>query len=175
VKKLLMIAALVAAPTAFAADDALPYTYIGINSVSVDTGFGGSETGLSVDGSIALDDSVYFVASLGELDSDSTITLGLGFHGEISENFDFIGELNVVSTESGNGPERGFAIGVGLRGAPTEHLELFGRIDHVDIDNFSDQSLTFGALYYFGRVGVGAQFSSSDNADGTAIGVRFTF
>lgn len=157
--------------TAFAA---LPYSYLDIDFVSVDSG-GGSETGLSLDGSLALGEMLYGVASISDIDPTTTMSIGFGLHGELSRNLHIFGELQFLSIDAGPVDDTGYVLSGGLRGAPTPDLELFGRVDHIDIFNGTDDSLTVGGVYYFNSVGLQAAFTSNDNADAVSLGVRFSF
>jgi hypothetical protein len=156
------------------AAESLPYTYLDVNLISVDSG-GGSESGIGVDGSYSFNDTFYGVAQLSDVDSVTTFGAGAGLRTSLTPKMDIFGELQVLSVDFGGGSETGFSLGGGLRGMVTPALELIGRIDHVDFDAGSDQSITFGGVYYFDRVGVGVGFTSNDGADTLTAGVRFSF
>lgn len=152
----------------------LPYSYIDVDLVSVDSG-GGSESGLSVDGSLALGEMLYGVASISDIDTVTSISAGMGLHGALSPRLHIFGELQLLSVDAGGASDTGFVLSGGLRGEATPQLELYGRVDHVDIFGGTDDSLTIGGVYYFDRVGIGAAFTSNDNADALSIGLRFSF
>jgi hypothetical protein len=156
------------------AAESLPYNYVDVNLISVDSG-GGSETGFGVDGSYSFNDMFYGIAQISDVDSTTTFGAGAGLRAALSPKMHIFGELSLLSVDFGAGSETGFALGGGLRGMVTPSLELLGRIDHVDFDAGSDQSLTVGGVYYFDRVGVGIGFTSNDGADTLTAGVRFTF
>jgi hypothetical protein len=171
-----LTAALAFCALAASADPAttLPYTYLDVDLITIDAG-GGSQSGIGVDGSYAFNSQFYGVAAISDVDTVTSIGVGAGLHGSLSENLHIFGELSVLSVDTGGGSDTGFALGGGLRGSPAARLELFGRVDHVDIGAGSDESLTVGGVYYFDRVGVNLGFTSNDGADSMALGVRFTF
>ncbi len=152
----------------------LPYSFIDVDLVSVDTG-GGSETGISVDGSLGFTDMFYGVASISDIDTLTTISVGGGLHGALGPRLHIFGELQFLSMDAGAASDTGYILSGGLRGEATSQLELYGRIDHVDIFGGTDDSLTIGGVYYFDRIGIGASFTSNDTADAVSIGLRFTF
>lgn len=156
------------------ADTPLPYDYIDVDFVSVDAG-GGNQTGLSLDGSLSLSDMFYGVASISDVDPVTSIAVGLGLHGALGQNLHVIGELQFLSLDAGAASDTGFMLSGGLRGAATPNLELFGRVDRIDIFGGTDNSVTVGGVYYLNSVGLQAAFTSNDNADAVSLGVRFSF
>jgi len=153
---------------------ALPYNYIDIDLVSVDSG-DGSDSGLSVDGSYAFSDMFYGVASISDIDPVTTLSAGAGLHGALAPRLHIFGELQFLSVDAGAGSDTGYMLSGGLRGEATPQLELYGRVDHIDIFGGTDDSLTIGGVFYLDAVGIQAAFTSNDTADAVSVGVRFSF
>lgn len=174
-RTLAILAFALGSTAAFAAPE-IPYDYVDVELLSVDAG-AGSESGVSIDGSMSFTDMFYGVAALSDVDTTTSLGVGAGLRGAISPKLHAFGELLIINVDAGGpaGSDTGFQLGGGLRGMVATSLELYGRIDHVDVFNGSDDALTVGGVYYFDRIGVSAAFTSNDSADAVAVGVRFTF
>jgi opacity protein-like surface antigen len=173
--KLLVAALALAAP--FAASAEIPYSYVDFAALSVDAGGpGGSESGFAFEGSFKLDESWYGFAAYGDVDQSSSLSVGLGWHAPVSDAADFYADAGFVNADSGAASDSGFQVGAGLRGMPTDTLELTAGLQYVDIGSQGETGFGVGAVFYVNdQFGVGASWATIDEVDTLAVGIRVTF
>lgn len=143
--------------------------------------------GFGISGSFAIADEFHLFAGyqLVGLDFDvdaSEFDLGIGFNTPISDKIDVIAQLAYVRAEVdapilGSVTDDGYGIGLGLRTAPSESVELNVGVNYVDFgDGGDDTALGAGVLYNFtDTFSVGLSGSWSDNTSALQIGGRFYF
>ena len=163
------------------------YTYVDVALVNSEIDLGIVDIdgdGLSVAGAFDLDDRFFAVASYTDQDYDfnvdgSVFTVGVGYHTELGNNFDFVADLSYVDadviTSFGSNGENGFEIGAGIRTRPAQDFELEARLGYVDVAG-SDTVLGVKGRYYFSdSFAVIASISDNDGGLGWGIGVRAEF
>lgn len=168
---------------------ALPYTYIGVayTKTSID-GYSDDPDGLLIDASVALNDTWFAFGSrealtgkFGGNDVDvNTWRAGLGLHTSVAEHVDLIVSagmafLDADSSAPGSGNDEGLELRAGIRAGLGEHGELGAGVfwdDWNDNDALTTVYLQ-GAYYLETRIGFTAGFTSNDDADAFALGIRF--
>ena len=129
------------------------------------------------------------LAATGEVEDDlgsgvdlSQANVGFGYHTAMSETVDFVANLSYEYIElSDTGisiDENGLGLGLGMRFAATDRLEIDGGIDYVEYDSlFGDRtSLRTNFLYSFTdniTVGLGGKWG--DDVTEYALTGRFYF
>lgn len=112
----------------------------------------------------------------------TTIGAGLGWHTTLSPVVDLVASVSYQYVEldapgAGNADDSGLGLGVGLRYAATELLELNAGISYVDLgDSGNDTGFGVGGLYTFTdafALGFGADWS--DDATSYTLAGRFYF
>lgn len=192
-KKILMIAALAAAPAAFAETS---YSYLDVNyQFGGEIDFGGGATiddaGFGFELSYALNDAMFVAFEYTDLSTDPSAvdttdySLAIGWHGELA--YAKLGyESAEISVCAVLAPpcafdDSGFMVDFGLRGNPSDEMELnahVGYSDLGDLDTFTN--FGFGAVYMFSEsAGVSFNYDlrSGDGIDYTSygLGIRVTF
>lgn len=159
----------------------LSYGQIDFDDINVD----GDAFGIS--GSFAINDdwhvfAGYEGASLDFSVDATALAAGIGYNNAISPTVDLVArlsyqyiELDAPSVSSVD--DNGFGLGVGLRFAATDQVELNAGIDYVDFgDGGDDTAFSIGGLYDFTdafSLGLGASFGD-DVSSYTLVG-RFYF
>ncbi len=143
--------------------------------------------GFGVGASFALAPNYHLFAGYDSADLDygvdaSTIALGMGYNRSLSPVVDVIGRLSYQYVELdvpglGSVDDNGLGLGVGLRYAATQKLELDAGIDYVDYnDSGDDTALGLGGLYSFtDAFALGLDGSWSDDASTYTVSGRFYF
>jgi hypothetical protein len=170
VKKLLMIAALVAAPVALA-EPSYDYIDLGFQAGGeMDLGVTIDTTGFALEGSKSLSDDTYVQFEYNSIETDPSgvsVTdwaLSIGVHGEFayaevglaSGGIDF---CDVVFPPC-EFDDSGFTIDLGLRGMVTDSFELNAHVGHSDMGDFDS----------FTNYGIGGVFMFSDG-----VGMSFNY
>jgi Outer membrane protein beta-barrel domain len=146
---------------ASAEDFSYNYLYLGYGTIDVsDANVDGS--GIGIGGSFAVNDQFhvfagYQMASM-NFNIDATMwNAGLGYHMGLNEKVDLVGTLsyNYVKLDAGGGAsadDNGLGLGVGLRFAAGNDMELDAGIDYVDYsDSGSDTAFSAAFLYNFNK------------------------
>jgi len=120
-----------------------------------DAGVDGDNLGISL--SLALTDEfhVFGGADYADLEAGVDATswrAGVGYNTAISSVIDVIGQLSFQSvdldTPVGNADETGFGLGVALRIAATDLVEINAGIEYVDIDVIGENTVLTGAALF---------------------------
>lgn len=116
------------------------YGRVDLDDVGIDV----DGDGLGISAMFAIDENFHVFGEYQTADMDfgvdlNLMELGVGYHTNISPNLDLYANLGYVNIEVdasgfGSADDDGFSIGVGLRGAVSEAVELFGGLDYVDFD-----------------------------------------
>jgi opacity protein-like surface antigen len=127
------------------------YGQIDFDDIDVD----GDNVGIGL--SLAITDEFHLFggADFSDLDFNIDATAwraGLGYNTPISEIVDVVAQLSFQSIEIdtgfGSADDTGFGLGVGLRIAATELVEINGGIEYVDLDDSGDNTAFTGAALF---------------------------
>jgi hypothetical protein len=174
--KLKMTLAALALALPFAASAEIPYNHVDVSLLSVDAGGNSdSESGIGLRGRFDLQDDFYAVGFLSDVDVTTLIAGGAGWRMPINNKADFFTELALARVDFDGEAENGFILNAGGRMEVMPKLELEASFNYVDIVD-SDTGITFGGTYAINdQFGVGASFSTANDVDTLAVGVRITF
>lgn len=168
----------------------LDYNYLQASYGRVDLDVAGLDVdgdGFGISGSFSVGDNFhlfgeYQTADMGSGVDLSFLELGGGYHTDISPNMDVyanIGyiEIEVDSPGPGSADEDGFFVGLGLRGAVSEAVELFGGIDYIDFDDADSETRANAGfvLDLTDKFSVGLKASFWDDVDIYQLNARFYF
>lgn len=126
---------------------------------------------------------------IGELDDDFGNSAdvdqwgaGLGYHTELSKTVDLVASVSyqyvdISAAGFGSVDDNGIGLGIGLRAAASENLEVNGGISYVDFgDGGDDTSIGAGFLYSFtDTFAAGLSGNWGDDASSYSAGIRFYF
>lgn len=104
--------------------------------------------------------------------------LGIGYHTPIAESTDAVANISYVNLELegslGNATasvdESGYGAGVGVRHMFSDQLEGDASVDYIDINDFSDTSVSVGGRFHFNETisaGLGYTSGDEDTVSGT--------
>ena len=148
------------------------------------------ESGFDVDGngigfaaSFEIDDNfhVFGEYQTGEFNFGADyerIEFGAGYHTDISPNLDVYANLSYLEIDAESFfKDDAFSIGLGLRGAVSEAVELYGGLDYVDFDRRdSDTRANAGfVLSLTESLGVGIKVSFLDEVNLYQLNARYYF
>ena len=171
---------------ASAEDFSYNYLYVGYGNLDVDD-VNVSGSGLGLGGSFAVNDKFHVFAGYQQASLDFGIdatawNAGLGYHMGLNEKVDLVGSLsyNYIKLDAGGGlnaDDNGLGLGVGLRFAAGNDIELNAGIDYVDYsDSGSDTAFTAGFLYNFNpQFTVGLHGSWGNNFSSYMLSGRYYF
>lgn len=163
--------------------------------------------GLDVDGdgvglsaSVAIAESFHVFGEYQSADSSfvgdlDLMEFGVGYHTNISPNMDVYANLGYLEFETygggggcpigvactssggGAGDDDALAVGLGLRGAVSEAVELFGGIDYVEFDDSHNETRTNAGfvLRLTEKMGVGIKATFWDDVNIYQFNARFYF
>ena len=137
------------------------YTYVslGYGTTELD-GVDADGDGFGIDGSVAISDNFHLFAGYSNSSFDfdvdaNTLAAGIGYNTSLTNVVDFVGRVSYQYVEL-DAPglsgvdDNGIGLGVGLRYAASERLELDAGINYVDLsDSGDDTSFGLGGLYSF--------------------------
>lgn len=184
-KKLLpiLVAGVLAAPMAASAE--INYNYIDGLYINTDVeDLDDSADGFGVRGSFGLGRNFHLVGSwfnreidtpVGDFDFDRT-TAGLGIHGTITENADWLVEVEYLNEDFDDfSDEDGYQVTAGFRALTGEQFEVDGGIRYADLDD----SQTFGYLrgiYFLNqRWGITGEFEVGEDDHSFLLGARLNW
>jgi hypothetical protein len=136
--------------------------------------------------SLALTDQFHLFgnADFADLDANVDATAweaGVGYNTSITPIVDVVAQLSFQSVEIdtpfGNADDTGYGLGVLLRVAATDFVELNGGIKYVDFDDSGDNTAFVGAVLFNAtdRVSFGLNLSFDDDAEQYGILGRIYF
>jgi hypothetical protein len=144
--------------------------------------------GFGLGGSFALSDSYHVFAGYenGSFDFDPDIDMtawaaGIGWNAAISPTVDLVTRLSYQYMELeadgfGSVDDNGLGLGVGLRFAASQALELDAGIDYVDFGDGGETAFGVGGLYSFTKAfALGLAGDWGDDVSSYTISVRFYF
>ena len=142
--------------------------------------------GFGIAGSFEINENVFALASYSTADFDfgidlNQLTIGAGYHVDVSENADFFAALSFIRAEVeasgfGSEDEDGFGATIGVRGMVSDQVELFGTLSYVDLGSDDSTALGGGALYNFNDAfAVGANVEFDDDVTSYGLTARFYF
>jgi hypothetical protein len=172
------------APLAALADD-MSYSYVDLGYVSTDIGAGPSADGIGLRGSVGFAENWFAFGEYSNQDlagvDINQFAVGLGGYYGLTDEMDLVGRIGYVDAEASAGSVSvsvdGYLVSAGLRGRISDALELEGRVDYTDLgNNGNDTALAIAGRYFFtDQFAVGAELSTSDDADAYFVGVRWSF
>jgi len=181
-------AAMVLAGSA-AASEGPRYTYgeLGYSQIDFDN-FSEDADVVSADGSLAVSDLIYLIASYsyGTIDASgfdvdlTTVNAGAGLHFPLNQTIDFVADLSYIWAEIdadnfSSQDDDGFGLRAGLRAMLTPQFELNGGGTYVDVSD-DETALYVGAVYNFTDMfAVTGNVTVGDNATSYGIGMRLYF
>lgn len=179
--------ALVLAGPVFAGD--LSYNFIEGRYQKVEFDAGSIDVdgdGFGIGGSFEINENVFAVASYSTADFDfgidlNQLSLGVGYHVDVSPNADFFATLSFVRAEVeasgfGSEDEDGFGAAIGMRGMVSDQVELFGTLSYVDLGDDDGTAIGGGALYSFtDTFALGANIEFDDDVTTYGISARLYF
>lgn len=142
--------------------------------------------GLGVSASFEVDDNFHIFGEYQTADMNfdvdlTIIELGVGYHTDISPHMDVFANLGYVDIEAdagiGSADESGFSMGIGLRGAVSEAVELYGGLDYIDFDD-SDSETRANAGFILNlteTLGVGLKATLWDDVNVFQVNARLYF
>lgn len=180
--------------------DGLRYSYVQVTwaPVEIEAGFQGADLdlrGLSLAGSFAVSDELFFFSDLSDAKSRrftlggtegrisvETVTAGIGYRMELFEDADFnIGVAGIRSSIrgrsgfSGTRYDNGYSLIAGLRYLPMPQLELAGSVSYVNMF-YDDTVVTASALGHVNAyVALVGSYSRGSDYSGYQLGVRLSF
>jgi outer membrane protein assembly factor BamA len=178
------ITLLVFAAPAFAGDLSYNYVQLGYQKIDFDDdiapGVSIDGDGFGIAGSFEIGESWFVGLGYAKSDFDFGIdleqtSLGLGWHGPISDKADVFATLSYVQAEvsaSGFGSvdDDGYGVSVGVRGMVSERFELGGSLGYVDFGDGDGTSFGANALYSITETFAAGVFVETDD-DITSYGV----
>ena len=165
------------------------FVFLGYGNADFDD-FNADGDGFTLGGSFAINDSLHAFAGYDAVDLSSNgfdidatrWNAGIGYNTSVADNMDMFARLSYESIDfnppgPGSVDDSGYGLGVGLRYAASDAVELNAAINYVDYGDLGDDtSLEVGGLYNFTdafAVGVSAEFSNDVST--FAITGRFYF
>lgn len=159
----ILVGALVLALAAPALADTPSYNYVQGSFQKVDLDDGGlgldvDGDGFGIGGSFEVADNWHIVGGYSTIDFGfgvdlNQLSIGGGYHTDISTTTSLFADLSLVRAEVDAGPfgsqdESGFGLRVGIRSNLTDKVEAEGNIAYVDLGNGGDGTSVGGALWY---------------------------
>jgi hypothetical protein len=168
------------------------YTYVELGYAETDydaigeaIGSGIDGDGLTLSGSVAINNEWHAFASYGNGDLDfgldlDTWAIGAGYRYPLSDATDVYGRLMFVNVEVdvpgfGDVDDDGLGLQARLRHWVNDDFEVEGGLQYLNVDG-SDLSLQAEGRYYFqDNFSVGAGLTFGGDTDGIAINARYIF
>lgn len=174
--------------SASASAESFDYNYLSLGYGNVDfSDVNVDGTGFTLDGSYAINDSYHVFAGYNAADLDGNVdattwAAGFGYNTGLSDAVDLVARLSYEYVEFdapivGSVDDSGLGLGLGLRFAASDMLELNAGIKHVDLsDSGNDTGFEAGGLYSFtDTFSLGLGGSWSDNTSAYTLSGRFYF
>ena len=174
--------------SASASAQGFDYNYLSLGYGNVefdDVGVDGD--GFGVGGSYAVNESFHLFAGYSSAGLDFDVDAmnwdaGIGYHTGLTEVMDLVASLSYEYVEFdtpgfGSFDDSGLGLGIGLRFAASDKLELNAGINYVDLsDSGDDTGFEAGGLYSFTDVfSLGLGGSWSDDSSSYTLSGRFYF
>ena len=163
------------------------YDWVGVSYGSVDfddLNVDGNGFGVDLTLGIAENFHVFGAAETADLDFNVDFTrfsAGLGFNTPMTETVDVLAQLSYenleVDTALGDADDDGFGLGVGIRVAASDLVEINGAISYVDFDDSGDDTVfDVGALFNItDSISVGINGTFDDDVNVYRLAGRFYF
>lgn len=162
------------------------YLTLGYGNIDFDD-IGVDGDGFGLGGSYAINESYHVFAgyTAADLDFDVDATswsAGIGYHTGLSDAVDLVATLSYEYVELdvplvGSVDDNGLGLGLGLRFAASDKLEVTAGINHVDLsDSGSDTGFGLGGLYSFTEAfSLGLSGDWNDDSSAYTLSGRFYF
>jgi hypothetical protein len=181
----LALALLAVSATASASDFDYNYLTVGYGNTELDD-INVDGDAIGIGGSYALSNRYHVFAGYEMADMDfgvelTTMAVGLGFNTAVSPVVDLVTRVSYQYLEAevpgfGSADDSGLGLGLGMRFAATEQLELDAGIDYVDLGESDGTSFGVGGLYSFTNAfALGLGGSWGDDASAYSVSGRFYF
>lgn len=164
------------------------YDYIQASFGRVDfdsNNFDADGDGLGFSASFSIDDDFHVFGQYQTADLSfgvdiNILELGGGYHTEISRNLNLsanVGYLEINGSGIGSADADGLFVGLGLRGAVSEVVELYGGLDYIDFDEADGETrANAGSLLALNeRLGVGIEANLWDDVNIFQLHARYYF
>lgn len=169
---LLAASLLAAAPLAANAAN-FDYNYVEGGYVNYDFDGPGSENGLQIGGSFAVNRNVYVAADYADLDNQNIFKGGVGYALPLNRSLDLYGQVNYVDFDYNND---GLGLTGGLRAQVSNRVELGGGFNYYDVDPDSETSVFVNGLVGIAKqLDLKVELESADHWDKLMVGVRYNF
>lgn len=186
--RLVLIFVTVAFASAAGAQE-IRYNYVQGSYGQVDLDDGGLEfdgDGFGIKGSFAINERLFAFGEYQTADMDLSIDfalseLALGYHTSLSPSLDIFASVGYVNIDADSfffsSNDDGVSIGLGLRGAISETIELYGGLNYVDVDDSYDETrVTAGFDFRVTKsIGVGLRATLWDNLNIFQLNARLYF
>lgn len=152
-------------------------------------GFSGGPDGLRLSGAFALTKELFLFGELGHWDGEigavdvdtNLIGAGLGLHMPTSATTDLVFGLSLLHGDSDDSAPAwspdgiGYGVGIGVRHAADDKLEINGGVDYRNFDDSSSLTQLHGGVVYRAtkNVGITGGLSFSSEYDELSVGVRW--
>lgn len=183
-----ILAAVVLLLPAMATATDVSYDYVQVAYVDTELDFGPVDVdgdGFNIQGSVSATENVFVFLDYTDLGFDfgvdaNSLELGGGYHKPMSDKVDLVGTVGYARAEvdvpgGPNPSEDGFALSIGLRGNPSDKIEVRGRIAYVNLDGDNTQFELFGDYYITQAISIGLGVIFDDDSTTWGIGGRLHF
>ena len=187
-RTIFVLSFLLLAATANAQSSNYNYLQGSFGQVDLDVpGFDVDGDGLGVAASFEIDENFYVSGEYQTADVDFGVDVNIldvvgGYRTGVGRNLDLYANLGYTKVKiegagGGSSDDGGFSVGMGLRGAVSEAVELYGGLDYIDFDD-SDSEIRAKAGFIMmlnETLGVGLKASLWDDFSVYQINVRLYF
>ena len=164
---LVLMVVLLTPALAMAQDEAPKWGYIEGGWIDFDPDDGVSDDGWFAGGSMKLGKNFHLVAEYDDIGLYSFWDAGGGWHGLLGEKADLYAQVvwSNITVDEDDIDESGYEIQGGVRWKIIKWFELKGQLNWVDYGGDVGDETTgeIGALFLFGRFGVGLDWETGDN------------
>jgi Ax21 family sulfation-dependent quorum factor len=180
---LVLLAALAAAPSAFAGD--LSYSWLEAGYLRADPDGFDAENGFGIRGSGAITDNLHVFGGFDRVSIDvadqdfdlDQFRLGLGYNTPISDNADFVVRAAYERIDADDFADgNGYSIEAGVRGSLSANFEGSAALRYTDIEDGDDTQLVLAGQYKFNPTwGISAEVAVGSDGNTLFIGPRASF
>ncbi|MGH8049457.1 MAG: outer membrane beta-barrel protein [Arenimonas sp.] len=194
-KYALLVLALAAALPQMAQAEELSYSYVeaGYTANDYDNSILDTFDGFYINGSYNFSDTGFYIngshkQTSGDISGNSgydidNSSLGFGYHHEVADTVDLVGQLDYIHTDVNFGDSiNGYRVSAGVRGSFSEKFEgsVMGHYENISDIDASDSSISFEGQYKFNEtlgLVAGVEFGQHYENDvvGYNIGLRASF
>lgn len=185
-----LVSALLLALSVSVSAQTISYDYIQVSFGRVDldgAGLDADGDGLGISGSFSLNDDFHVFGEYQTADLNfgvdvDILEIGGGYHTEISPHLGLyanVGYLEIEASAAGIGSADadGLFVGLGMRGAVSEAVELYGGLDYIDFDGTDGETRANAGfiLSLTEELGIGIEASLWDDVNIFQLNARYYF